>query len=196
MWREGIAEFARGLVHPAWGTAHCERTYRMTMDLAERDGAAVREAVVYAVSYLHDVGAFETWCVEGESQPECSARAAEQLLRWVDFPPVDRPDVLAIIRAHDFERPPLQLAESRYFHDADMLDFMGAVGVTRLLSIVGLEVWVPDVRAAVEQIRSFCEVLPGKLVTPAATGVARERRREMQAYLASLDAETAQLAEV
>jgi hypothetical protein len=29
------------------------------------------------------------------------------------------------------------------FHDADTLDFMGAIGVTRLLSIVGLDDWTP-----------------------------------------------------
>jgi uncharacterized protein len=196
MWRERITDFARGLVHPAWGLSHCERTYRMTMRLAEDAGESVREPVVFAVAYLHDAGAFAEWCREGEPQYECSARAAELVMAETGFPAELRAAVVDVIRAHDFVRPPLPTPESRFFHDADMLDFMGAVGITRLLSIVGLEDWIPDVRAAVDQIRGFAETLPDKLVTDAAKRVAEGRRREMRTYLASLDAETARLAEV
>ena len=196
MWRDGIVEFGRGLVHPAWGLSHSERTYRMTIDLAEREGAAIREPVVFAVAYLHDAGAFDRWCVEGQPPYECSARAAEQVMRWTDFPEEHRSAVEDVIRAHDFERPPLDMPESRCFHDADILDFMGAVGMTRLLSIVGIEEWVPDVRAAVDQIRTFSDTLPAQLVTRSAAEVAAQRQAEMIVYLESLNAETQQLAEV
>jgi uncharacterized protein len=196
MWRDEIEDFARGLVHPAWGLSHCERTYHMTMRLAQAERVHVREPVVFAVAHLHDAGAFDPFCEGGEPQYECSARTAEEVLRATHFPDESAFVVVDVIRAHDFERPPLPLPESRCFHDADILDFMGAVGVTRLLSIVGLEDWTPDVRSAVEIIREFSRTLPGKLVTPSARGIAEERRLEMVAYLDSLDAETAELAEV
>lgn len=196
MWRDGIVEFAKGLVHPAWGLSHCERTYRCAMALAGEEGMHVREPVVFGVAYLHDAGAFEPYCREAESQPDCSAKAAGRVLESVGFPDEFAFIVLDCIRAHDFVRPPLPLSESRCFHDADILDFMGAVGITRLLSIVGVEDWMPDVRAAVAQIREFADTLPDKLVTNAARRVAEERQREMRAYLEELDAETAQLAEV
>ncbi len=196
MWRDGIVDFARGLVHPAWGLSHCERAYRMTMELSAEEGMHVREPVVFAVAYLHDAGAFDPYRDEGQPQHECSARAAAEVLKAVRFPDEYAYIVLDCIRAHDFERPPLPISESRCFHDADILDFMGAVGITRLLSIVGIEDWVPDVRSAVEQIRRFSETLPAKLVTEAARRTAETRRREMLAYLDELDEETARLAEV
>ncbi len=196
MWRDGIIDFARGLVHPAWGLSHGERTYRTTMEIAAGDAMHVREPVVFAVAYLHDAGAFDPYCTEGRPQHECSARAAAEVLDAVRFPDEYRYIVLDCIRAHDFERPPLPLSESRAFHDADVLDFMGAIGVTRLLSIVGTEDWMPDVRAAVEQVRAFAETLPAKLVTGTAQRMAEGRRAEMRAYLDELDAETSRLAEV
>lgn len=196
MWRDGITDFARGLVHPAWGLSHSERTYRMTMRLAEAEHMHVREPVVFAVAYLHDAGAFATYRREGEPQYESSAVTAEEVLRRTGFPDEYAFVAVDVIRAHDFERPPLPVAESRCFHDADILDFMGAIGVTRLLSIVGIEDWTPHVANAVDIAREFSRTLPGKLVTKAAAPIAEERRHEMDAYLASLEAETAQLAEV
>lgn len=196
MWRDGITQLARGLEHPAWGLAHCERTYRTTLELASAERVRVREPVVFAVAYLHDIGAFERYRHGGRPQYESSASAAEEILSDVGFPHDLDYVVVDCIRAHDFVREPLPLSESRCFHDADILDFMGAVGITRLLSIVGLEDWMPDVRSAVEQIREFADTLPGKLVTRSARDIAKSRGDEMLAYLESLDAETAQLAEV
>lgn len=196
MWRKDIATFSRTLEHPAWGLSHCERTYREALDLAARDGASVREPAVFAVAYLHDAGAFPRWHREGLSQAEASAEAAAAILTQSAFPESERADVVAIIRSHDFERPPLTLAEARYFHDADMLDFLGAVGITRLFSIVGLEDWMPDTTAAVSAARDFAEKLPGKVVTDAGRTVAAERAIETQTWLAWLDAETAAFAEL
>lgn len=196
MWRDEIARIARTLDHPAWGLTHCERTYHQTLALAAAEEAEVSEPVVFALAYLHDLGAFPAFQQPGASQAESSAIAAEALLRRTDFPATEKEDVVAIIRSHDFERPPLEIAEARCFHDADMLDFLGAVGVTRLLSIVGLEDWVPNPQAALDAARDFADSLPDKVVTRAARAVAAERALETRTYLAWLDAETAAFAEI
>jgi uncharacterized protein len=168
----------------------------MTLELAEREGVEVREPLAYAVAYLHDSGAFAPWRIDGLAQYECSAKCAENVLGMVGYPSSMGSDVVDIIRAHDFVRQPIPRAESRCFHDADILDFMGAVGVTRLLSIVGIEDWTPDVKSALDVIREFSQTLPDKLVTEAARQVGAERQREMQEYLESLDAETVRFAAV
>ncbi len=89
-------------------------------------------------------------------------------------------------------RPP-DLAEARVFHDADMLDFLGAVGMVRLLAISGVEDWIPEPRAAVRVARQFAEELPGKLVLDAARRVAERRVAETYAFLGALDLETESL---
>jgi uncharacterized protein len=196
MWRQQITSFLRGLEHPAWGLSHCERTYHETLSLAATEGLEVREPVVFAVCYLHDIGAFARFARRGMTAPQSSAAAAAEILVQSDFPREARTDAVAIIASHDFERPPLELPEARCFHDADMLDFLGAVGIARLLSIVGLEDWTPDAPTAVEVARDFAERLPGKLVTSAGRAVAVERTLETRTWLAWLDAETADLAEL
>lgn len=196
MWRDGIVDFARQLDHPAWGIAHAERTYHTTLALGAADRVEVREPVAFAVAYLHDLGAFPRFAREGTPAYDVSADTAAELLADLSYPEEWRDDVVAIIRAHDFVRPPLALPESRCFHDADMLDFMGAVGITRLLAISGIEDWIAGPRQAVDTARAFADTLPDKLVTAAGRALAVERQLETRTWLAWLEGETAELAEL
>lgn len=194
MYRERIERFAEAFAHPSWGVSHCKRVYALASQIAAAEGLPVDDDVLHAVAYLHDAGAFEAWRIEGCAQAECSARAAEEVLPELGFPAEKLETVARIIRAHSFETPPDPSTEGRAFHDADILDFMGSVGVTRLLSIVGLEDWTPDVGSAVNVIAEFADTLPAKLVLPAAEDVAALRGAEMRVYLHGLREETAVLA--
>ncbi|MBE0476997.1 MAG: HD domain-containing protein [Coriobacteriia bacterium] len=194
MWRDEVVEVVGGLKHLAWGPSHCRRVYSMSAEIVGREGLEADDDVLFAVSWLHDIGTFPDHVVEGESPAECSARAAEGVLRGTDFPAGKIQAVTDIIRSHDFERPPLPRTEARVFHDADMLDFMGAIGITRLLAIVGLEDWTPDTRAAVDQMSSFADELPGKLVLGVARHIAHHRKAEMHEFLDELGEETEELA--
>ena len=193
MWREDLVATVERLKHFSWGPSHCRRVYSMATDLARKEGDPYDDDVLYAVSWLHDVGTFPEHVIEGESGPECSARAAERILPEIGFPEGKIGNVTRIIRAHNFDDPPLPMVESRVFHDADILDFLGAIGVTRLLAIVGLEDWTPDTRSAVDTMREFAEDLPRKLVVAEARHLAHHRKAETQAFLAALDEETGQL---
>jgi hypothetical protein len=63
---------------------------------------------------------------------------------------------------------------------------MGDVGVMRILSIVGLDDWTPDLPAAIELIRRFRRDLPGSLVTGAAKELGAKRAAETEAFLAGV----------
>jgi len=194
MYRDRIERFAEGFAHPSWGVSHCKRVYEVASTLAREEGLVVDDDVLHAVAYLHDAGAFDAWKVDGCDQAECSARAAEAVLPELDFPAAKTPIVAEVIRGHSFEFAPGPRPEARVFHDADILDFMGSVGVTRLLSIVGIEDWTPDVQTAVGVIAQFADELPPKLVLPAAEQLAATRGAEMRLYLYGLRQETAVLA--
>jgi uncharacterized protein len=85
-----------------------------------------------------------------------------------------------------FYAEPEEWPEDIIFHDADTLDFMGNVGVMRILTIVGRDDWTPDLPSAIELIRRFRRELPDALIT----GVARERAgwlaEEMEAFLSGV----------
>ena len=103
------------------------------------------------------------------------------------------PLVKDIIRGHMFYENPTSQNESVIFHDADVLDFMGIIGVTRLLSIVGISDWAPDLRSAIERIQQFIKELPVKLHTPQARQIGKIRQKEMETYLETLSKETRNL---
>lgn len=190
-WREQLTGWAEAsLRHPAWGVSHCRRVYRLSLSLMEAEGIQADDDVAFAVAYLHDAGAFKPWGTGGAEQQKGSARAAEEILPN-GFPQQRRDLVIEIIREHGFDKDPGSRPEAQAFHDADVLDFLGAVGIMRLLAIVGIEDWTPDVRSALDVAESFARDLPAKLILEPARELAERRSAEMTDYLARLRDETA-----
>ena len=183
VWRDDLHAFLGELEHPAWGTAHSRRVYDLALRLAAQEGMHVDADCLYAAAHLHDLGALEPYREEGVDHTERSLQAAPAVLDRVGFDP-DRIDrVIGCIRGHMFYAKPENWPEDLVFHDADTLDFMGHIGIARLLSIVGDDDWTPDLRSAVELVRRFRLELPDTLTTASARFIAKARRTEMEAFL-------------
>jgi len=179
--------------HPSWGIAHSERVYELALKLAKQQEADVDQDALLAAAYLHDVGALEPYRLEGVDHAEQSAAFAEQMLISVGFPSDKIPLVQEIILGHTFYADPPASIEAIVFRDADFLDFLGAIGVARMLAIVGLEDWTPNVKKAVSLIRRFSRDLPDKLLTRPAKRIGKVRQAEMNSFLAALSEETDKL---
>jgi hypothetical protein len=95
-----------------------------------------------------------------------------------------------IIEGHMFYHEPDTHSESLFFHDADALDFMGVIGVTRMLSIVGLDDWAPDLDSGVRLIEKFSTELPEAIGSSQARQITSDRRREMEAFIHTLSVQT------
>lgn len=190
MWRQELLNFAERFQHPAWGTAHYERVYEMTIQLARAEGAVVDTDALFAAAYLHDMGAFEPYKQEGVDHAERSVQEAEAVLLSLGFPSEKVPAVKEIIQGHMFYARPVSRHEALLFHDADTLDFMGAVGIARMLSIVGLDDWTPDLKTSIDLIERFNRDLPARLLTPSAQHIAAIRKTEMTTFLGALAQET------
>lgn len=196
-WREDLLAFRRRFTHPAWGVAHSERVYALALELFEaesgREGARAqrldREAL-FVAAHLHDLGAFPPYRQAGVDHAARSVQAAPGILAGLGFPAEGIPLVCEIIAGHMFDAEPGPSREAVLFHDADTLDFLGAIGVTRVLSIVGQDDWAPDLRHAVDLLRRFSRDLPERLHTPLAQEVGRRRQAEMDAFLSALAGET------
>lgn len=193
-WREQIETRIDVLRHPAWGPEHCRRLYDTMRRISRTERLHVDDDVLFALAWLHDIGTFDEFSGLAGSPPACAAIAADQLLAAAGFPVEKLEFVSRVIRAHSFEEAPRPSMEARILLDADMLEFLGAIGLVRLLSIVGLEEWVPEPRSALNLALDFAATLPDRLHYDASREIARERLAETNAFTEALSAETGELA--
>lgn len=190
MWKQQLLTLTEKFQHPAWGTSHFQRIYELSLQLANEQNIEVDQDALFAAAYLHDIGAFEPYKQPEIDHAERSIQLAEGILTQIGFPSEKIPLVKDIIQGHMFYENPSEKEESVIFHDADVLDFMGTIGVTRLLSIVGISDWAPDLRSAIELIQRFIKELPEKLHTSLALQIGKTRIAEMEIFLKNLSKET------
>lgn len=193
MWQHNLLAFAQRFQHPAWGIGHSQRVFRMATRLGGTRWEQVDRHALLAAAYLHDMGAFEPYQEPGVDHAERSAQLLAEPLAEARFPRENIPLVQEIARGHMFYAEPGPSREAILFHDADTLDFLGTIGVTRILSMVEMDDWTPDLRTAVELIERFSRELPGSLRTPEAKQIAVVRVAEMEVFLRSLSGETDEL---
>jgi HD superfamily phosphodiesterase len=191
MWKDALLDFAKQFDHPAWGLSHSERVYELALELAEAEGAEIDQDALLAAAYLHDTGALEPYREKDVDHAERSAHVAKEILPDLGFPEDKLALVNDIILHHMFSVEPTDRIETVLFRDADTLDFMGAIGIARMLSVVGLDNWTPDVKTAITLIRRFNRELPGKLRTTHAQDLGQARQAEATSFLTALSDETA-----
>jgi uncharacterized protein len=188
-WKITIYDLARSKFHhPAWGWQHSERNYRVALDLAEGDALRIDTDVLFAAAFLHDMAAFMP-CKEAKLEHgECAARQSGAILRAAGFPMQKLPAVQAAERGHMYYSDPGTQPEAIVLHDADSLDFLGAIGAARMLSLTGEG--AQSFAAAVKTLRSFVHDIPPRLITETARRTGAQRAAELQHFLDTLNTET------
>jgi uncharacterized protein len=190
-WRDNIRAFAAAhLQHSAWGPAHGRRDYAMTMTLARAEGIAVDTDALYAAAYLHDMGGLPPYAIPGVDHGDRSIQVVDTVLREAGFPMEKSALVKEIIDHHQYYRPPDTVAVAILFRDADILDFMGAIDVARIVSLTGREKFTPDLPHAIDVVRQQLHDMPGRLQTAAAKQEGERRAAEMRQFLDALTQET------
>lgn len=190
-WREQLRAFAEShLQHTAWGPAHARRDYETTLALAHAEGITVDDDALYAAAYLHDMGGIPPYAKAGVDHGERSAQLADSVLRAVGFPMQKADLAKEIMSHHQYYRPPDTLAVAILFRDADILDFLGAIDIARIVSLTTREKLAPDLPHAIEVIRKQMLDMPGRLQSESAKREGAKREREMQQFLDALSAET------
>jgi uncharacterized protein len=190
-WRVAVYDFCRNrLQHSAWGLAHAERNFLMAQRLAHEEGLTLDQDITFAAAFLHDVAAFEEFGKVAVDHTEHGAEVAAKLLAETSFPKEKIPAVQDAIREHMFYSKVGERPEAIALHDADTLDFLGSVGIARIISLTTRHRWASDLRAAIATIDKFSKDLPPKLITKAAKKIAEERIEEMKTFLDSLDTQT------
>ena len=195
-WRDAIRAFAQtNFRQPAWGFSHAQRDYRLAVQLAAADHVKLDDDVLYAAAYLHDMAAFAPWDKDGVDHADRAASLIEPILTNAGFPTAKIEAVKSAIRTHMFVRQPAGL-EALYLHDADALDWLGAIGVARITALVDPAGGQPDGVGAIKRIQANLAAVPARVLSPAGRALLPGRMAETEAYLRQLRAETNDLTEL
>lgn len=192
-WRAAVHRFAEvNLKHPAWGLSHSVRDYELAKELAAADQVTLDDDVLYAAAYLHDVAAFAPFSEADVDHQDEAARIVESMLAGTGFPMAKIEAVRGAIRTHMFGREPVG-PEAIYLHDADALDWLGAIGVARVFGLVDPNGGSPDGPKVVQRLEHSLTMVPSRIVSKAGKARTPQRVRELEQFLRDLRTESADL---
>ncbi len=190
-WQKDLYAFAKQhFQHSAWGIAHYERNYLMTKLIAEQEGIAFDSDVVFAAAFLHDLGVFEPYVIAGAEHANTAVTNIEHILTPIGFPMEKIARVKALISGHMFYAHTGDDLLVQAFHDADTLDFLGVIGIMRIVSVTTRHRWATDLPSALKTVERFSKELPAKLVLTSSRTIAENRIAQSQRFLQTLRQET------
>jgi hypothetical protein len=97
--------------------------------------------------------------------------------------------VRGAIRTHMYYRDPVG-PEALYLHDADALDWLGAIGVARIMALVDPKGGDPDGPKAVKMLEDNLKSVPQRVLSPAGRARVAQRKAELEGYLKDLRRES------
>ena len=177
-----------------WGYAHCLRVHALAEGLAAAEGLDHDAEALRLAALLHDIGLYRAYRLrEGADHVRRSVSVATRMLRDGNLSPSAIRLVLDAIEHHPPGAPSGRSAEAVLLKDAVALDYLGAVGISRVLAMVGLEEEVPDVPAAIRHARTLRQQIPDLLHLDASRALAHGRVLQMDDFFTGLENATANL---
>jgi hypothetical protein len=192
-WRVTVRDLAaKHFKNPAWGYSHCMRDYALARELAAADHVTLDDDVLFAAAYLHDMAAFPPWEKEKLDHSDVAADIVDTVLKGTGFPMAKIDAVRGAIRAHMYYRDPVG-PEALYLHDADALDWLGAIGVARIMALVDPNGGNPDGPKAVKMLADNLKNVPARVLSPAGRAMVPPRKNELEQFLKDLRRESENL---
>ncbi len=165
-----------------WGLTHTRRLLQLVALIGQ--GCEYNAEAVWLAAHLHDWGAYKPWEQKGIDHALRSRQVAETFLQERGYPEEFQVLVRECIELHHAAGSDRSL-ESILLRDADILDFLGVVGIMRDFSKNPR-----DMRKAYEVIKKRRDTLPQQLYLPRAKSIAAERVQEMDQLLVRFEAES------
>ena len=189
-WRATVRAFAvQHLKNPAWGSSHCARDYALARQLAAADHVELDDDVLYAAAYLHDMAAFPPWERPKLDHSDVAADIVDSVLKGTGFPMAKIDAVRGAIRTHMYYRDPVG-PEALYLHDADALDWLGAIGAARILALTDPNGGDPDAPKSVQLLEDNLKDVPPRVLSPAGRALVAPRAGELRKFIDDLRRET------
>jgi HD superfamily phosphodiesterase len=192
-WHATVHDFAaEHFKNPAWGYSHSMRDYALARELAAADRVTLDDDVLFAAAYLHDMAAFKPWKNEKLDHSDVAAGIVDTVLKGTGFPMAKIEAVRGAIRTHMYYRDPVG-PEALYLHDADALDWLGAIGVARIMALADPNGGDPDGPKAVEMLEDNLKSVPARVLSPAGRALVAPRKAELEGFLRDLKRESENL---
>lgn len=191
-WKQQVYAYAKANVkHPSWGLAHSERGYQVSLALADKEDFVIDLDVLFVASFLHDLGGIAPHDSPDVDHAVKSVELIEPLLTQWEFPMQKFAQVKEMILGHTYYGPKPESQQAQAFRDADILDFLGAIGVARILAITQ-EPGRTDgtLTPTVNILKSFTKALPDKCSLQACKEMAEPRKKELDQFLLNLDTQS------
>ena len=188
-YRKAIAKYIRVQAQPPDKYRHQPRLYAWAHRLGRETRQAFDDDVLFAAAWMHDLGVFVGHRPEDPAElarwdnVAYALRRTPAILAGFGFPKDKIPAVLEAIKAHLPSVEPAT-AEGLLLRDADILEQLGAVGITRMISKVGRDTRYPTHEDAIRALDRAMRELPGRLRLSLAREWAGPRIRLMEAFLA------------
>src|SRR3954470_4928940 len=173
---------------------HAQRLIRLVEVIA--DGAEYDAEAIWLAAHMHDWGTLPKWSRGEINHTQRSRQLAEEHLRKLKCPAGVLQKVLEAIEFHHGGADE-RCIEAVLLRDADALDGMGAMGLLREFASIPTETagcytlpagW--GMRGAYERSLLRMENNPRMLRLAKSKEIAREKAREMQSILNSLERES------
>ncbi len=191
-WKQTVFDFvAENLQHTAWGLQHSERDYLLAIELAEQEGLELDLDVLFAAAFLHDMGAFQPYAARGSDHSQVSADSMAEVLEPAGFPMEKLPLVQGAALGHMYYSAVPDEPHAQVLHDADTLNFLGAVGIARIISLTTRSGMAENLPSAVSTLENMSQNLPDTLVLESSRRLGALRADEMRVFLNSLRAQSA-----
>jgi hypothetical protein len=189
-WHATVQSFAlQHFKNPAWGYSHSQRDYSLARELAAADHVTLDDDVLFAAAYLHDMAAFPPWTNDKLDHSDIAADKVDTILKGSGFPMAKIDAVRGAIRTHMFYRDPVG-AEALYLHDADALDWLGAIGAARIFALVDPNGGDPTGPKAVQMLEDNLAKVPARVLSPAGRARLPQRQAELAQFLKDLRRES------
>jgi uncharacterized protein len=179
-----LEDIVKGRMSALEGTAHSyahvDRVVKIAAILAEKEQADME--LVQAAALLHDIGR-----AVGEPHNETGAKLASEILKTSTNYPQERIERIAkIVLRHPIAfRDRLETLEEKIVWDADKIDLLGVIGITRVFHWLGKKPFETAVDTCFEELKPIYNLLN----TPSAHKIAKARYQRTIASLSALEEE-------
>lgn len=168
-----------------WAVAHAERLIKLVEEIGVDLPYDI--CIIELAAYLHDWGAFPAY---SEKHVEHAIRSgqvvAAEILPQLDLTDDQKEILLETIELHDYrDTRPTQSNEALLLREADMLEFLGMIGMARDFAR-----GPKNVEACYKRILSRRRDIQARFTLPRAQAIARLRLERMEQCIAWLNEES------
>lgn len=191
-FHKALIDYLHANAQPQHKYGHQPRLYALTQQIGA--GHTYDDDVVFAACFLHDLGVFIGHRPEDEAALKVwdhvayTCQKSPAILREAGFPEDKIPAVLDVIRQHQPHDDP-QTLEATLVRDADILEQLGAIGITRTLAKLGSDTRFFTFTHARDSLQKSLDNLPAKIRLDRSRELAEPRIRALTKFLMHLNEE-------